>query len=346
MAVPLNSDTTSIALPPPAAANPPKKTFPIVISVAICALVACGAVAAYFFVPRPPAADLPSNSPTDVVQPTPTPAEPTPSPTPAAPESPALPAPQGNPLLMTDPPVDATMRPLSLPSLPQLSLDPIQAAGSDNAPNIQKFADDVAAGDPEAIVFNCWTQPADDIRTVYGSATMRGAILQALARTPAAAQGGVTWQGDYVRVLAYWEEAESNYPCPTVTWGGDAGLGDFTPAMAHWRMTRILAVEDGTPVHTGDGTDYALVCDADCAVIWTPHSHDPHHEVSGSVPIMSASAAQWDRLRALSSAEIAVEHISSDFYRVRAVDGSTDALAYFTADYSTYWLPYELGEID
>ena len=257
-----------------------------------------------------------------------------------------------NPVLTTDPPVDGTTADLTLPDLPVLPLTPItvNTEGGGTGPfTIQKLADDVAAGNVDKIVKSCWTQPADEVRQVYGSAPMRGAILQALTQTPIVAQGGVIWHGQNVQVTAYWEEYKSAYPCPIITWGDTTGaqctwigLGTFTPAMAHWRMTRILAVRDGSPVHTGDGTDYWLVCNDECS-LWNPHSMEQIYDAVP--PIVNAGDAQWQRLRALNAAPLVVEHIASGYYRVRAADGSTDAVAYFTADYNDFWLPYLLGEI-
>ena len=322
----------------------------IIIAGAACVLLICVALVLYFFVFQPQSVAPEQgghNSATTAASESPSIAPPSSSPTPSLSTTPApTPTPNVNPLLGTDPPVDATMTSLSLPSLPQLPLNPIHATGSDEAPNIQKYADDVAAGNVDALVFNCWTQPAEDIRTVYGSPTMRGAILQALQQPFDGAQGGITWSGSQVKVFAHWEEAQSNYPCPNVTWGGGTELGGFTPEMAQWRITRILGVQDGTPIHNGDGTNYTLLCDQTCSYLWNPHTIQQTYDGNRMAPIMNATAAQWDRLRALSNAQIVVEHIASGYYRVRAGDGSTDAVAYFTAAYSDWWLPYTLGEID
>lgn len=258
--------------------------------------------------------------------------------------------PQDNPAIATDPPVLALMGDLVLPPLPNLQTGAITVNNGGEPANIgafQKLADDVAAGNVDKITASCWTQPAADLRAVYGSTNMRGAILQALQQTPQMAQGGVTWQGSYVTVRAYWEEQDSAYPCPTISWDDNQpGLGDFTLAMARWRIQRILAVQDGNPVHSGDGTNYALICDTYCNDMWAPHNPNPVYQSGQDVPILSATTAQWQRLRALSQAQIAVEKLANGYFRVRAADGSTDALAYFTSTYTDYALPCVLGEID
>jgi len=287
--------------------------------------------------------------------PSPSTAPPTPSvatntATPAAPAPPPSTTVAPNPVLTTDPPVDGTMNDLVPPDLPALPLTPITVNTEGAGPSgIQKLADDIAAGNVEAIVANCWTQPADEVRQVYGNAAIRDAVLQALKQTPVVAQGGVFWNGQYVHINALWQEYNSNYSCPDILWGDTSGatctwtgLGTFTPTMAAWRINRILAVRDGSPVHTGDGTGYWLVCNADCAM-WNPHSTEQIYDAVP--PIMNATDAQWDRLRQLSKGPIIVEHIASGYFRVRAADGSTDAVAYFTADYTDYWVPYVLGEI-
>ena len=49
--------------------------------------------------------------------------------------------------------------------------------------------------------------------------------------------------------------------------------------------------------------------------------------------------------RALSNAQIIVEELESGFYRVRATDQTTNALAYFTTGATEIWPLYALGEI-
>jgi len=262
----------------------------------------------------------------------------------------ATPTPTENPLIATDPPVKRVIADLTIPQLPQLPTGAITVNGGEyprSVGNTQKIADDVAAGNVDAIVANCWTQPADEVRAVYGSPNMRGAILQALTQPLNMTQGGAYWPGTYVSIIFFWEELQSSYPCPSITWSDDQpGLGDLTPTMAQWRITRILAVQDGRPIHAGDGVDYSLLCDQECDGMWLPHDANLSYDPAEVTPIRNATATQWDRLRQLSKAHITVEQLSSNFLRVRAVDGSTDAVAYFTDGYSDFWLPCTLGEID
>jgi len=265
--------------------------------------------------------------------------------------APTTPAPNRNPVLDTDPPVISTIEPLSLsdlPDLPALSTKRISVKTDGfSAAAIQKLANDVAADNVEKIVNSCWTQPATDLRLVYSSATMRGAILQALTQTGQGAQGGGVWTGKYVTVEGLWEELDSAYACPNIYWD-DArtfGLGAFTPAMAQWRMTRILGVHDGKPVHSGDGKNYQLTCGNDCTGLWAPHDPDENAMSNDPPQIMHATAAQWNDLRILSQANIEVDVLSNGYYRVGATDGSTSAVAYFTSDYTDFWVPFLLGEI-
>jgi len=247
-------------------------------------------------------------------------------------------------ITLTDPPVDGVMQPLVLPSIPSLPINPITVNSNGTSPNLQKLVADIVTGDVDKIASSCWTQPSDEVRLVYGSAAMRGAILQALSQTPMVAQYGAVWTGQYVTVSAIWEELDSNYPCLDVSWADAGGwnwqgLGAFTPSMAKWRMTRALAIHDGTPVHTGDGSHYQVICDSYCSM-W-----NPHNTVETMAPILNASADQWQALRALSRAPIVVEHISSRYFRVWAADGSTTAVAYFNDMTTDFWGAYSLGEI-
>ncbi|MCL1907273.1 MAG: hypothetical protein FWG08_05090 [Propionibacteriaceae bacterium] len=246
---------------------------------------------------------------------------------------------QPNPQIELDPPVALVVGPASPIELPQLPLKKIRTGGGQAS--IQAFADDVAAGNVEEIVRKCWTRSPEDLRTLYGSPTHRGVVLEALSKTGEGAQMGMFWEGTYIRVLFYWEEVNSRYACPVM---------EFTPAEAKWRMTRILAIRDGKPVREGDGVNYTLICGTNndnCGLLWDPHNAEPQ-VVEGRKPqISSATAEHWDRLRALRDADITVELMINGEYRVRAIDGSTDALAYFTGPETngTWGLPYTLGEI-
>ena len=250
-------------------------------------------------------------------------------------------------MLSTDPPVARVVGPLSLPLIPALPTTSSKVKGDGiDIPGVQKLANDIAANDVDKIVTNCWTQPESEVRLVYGSDAMRGAVLQALTVQPIGAQGGLTWVGQYVTVSALWEELYSLYTCASVSWDTNApGLGSFTPAMAAWRMTRILAIQDGVPLHIGDGIDYMLVCNADCRAAWAPHDAGTPYDPNGRLPILDATANTWAQLRYLSEGPITVEQLSNGYYRVRSTDGSTPTLAYFTGTLSDYWLPYLLGEV-
>jgi len=254
----------------------------------------------------------------------------------------------GNPLLYTDPAVASVIHPLSLPALPLLPTTKVQVQGDGfDTSAIQRLADDIAANNVDKIVNSCWTQPPSELRLIYSSDAMRGVILQALAVQPSSAQGGVTWSGQYVTVTALWEEVRSRYTCVSVSWVGDSvGLGSFTPAMAAWRITRILGFQYGAPVHSGDGTNYMLLCDSECGPGWAPHDAGAPHNPDGQVPVLTANARTWERLYQLSQVPLTVELLSNGYYRVRSVDLATPTIAYFTGGYTDYWMPYLLGEVD
>jgi len=114
--------------------------------------------------------------------------------------------------------------------------------------------------------------------------------------------------------------------------------------MAGWRMTRLLAAHDGNPVHAGDGDDRQLVVDEYGGSSWAAH-RPADSETSTTAPILSASAEDWEQLRALSKAEFIVEQLANGYLRVRATDGSTMAMAYFTGDFSDDSAPFLLGEV-
>jgi len=238
----------------------------IVLIASACVIVVAIVLALNFLVWHPASVDAPQNSGPVTVTVTET--------TNTTATSPAYPR---NPLLDSDPPVIGTVQPLTLPDIPVLASSPITIHSSTiPVASIQKLANDVAAGDVEKIVKSCWTQPAEELRLVYGSAAMRGAILQALKQVENDEQSGAWWTGQYVTVVGLWEELDSSYVCPDIFWSDriDAsgyGLGSLTPAMAQWRITRALAVHDGNPVHSGDGAKYSLTCDSDCAMLWSPH---------------------------------------------------------------------------
>jgi hypothetical protein len=223
------------------------------------------------------------------------------------------------------------------PSLPTGKIK-VNAGDLGSVASVQAFADDVAAGDVEKIVTWCWTRSPDEIRRVFGSPNYRGAVLEALSHPGQGVTAGAYWEGDYLSLTFFHEEFNSRYACPHT---------EFTPSEASWRIKRILAVHDGKPVHAGDGENYWLLCDQDCGHIWdTNHLTYLDPVKSRKSPISTASKAQWDRLRTLSKARLSVEVLNDGhYYRVRAADGSTTAVAYFTSSWSSNSLPYLLGEV-
>ena len=273
-------------------------------------------------------------------------------PTSAPPVSSTAPSLPENPMLANDPAVVNIVGDLSLPQLPDGTIDKIKVAkGQDitQVANLQKLADDLASGNLDGIVANCWKQPPSELRLVYGSPSMASAILQALAETPQAGEYGAVWSSDVI-VSVDWFDLESplaTYACPSIQWGDDGPvLGSFTPAMAHQQMTRILAAHDNSPLNPLDKDDFGLLCDDQCTGAWMPHAESYYSDDDAlAAPIINATPAQWEALRALSNAQIIVEELESGFYRVRATDQTTNALAYFTTGATEIWPLYALGEI-
>jgi hypothetical protein len=240
-----------------------------------------------------------------------------------------------------DPPVETYIPEINETAAPSLPVARITVNPGSAGPvaSVQAFANDVAAGDVEKIVTWCWTRSPDEIRRVFSSPNYRGAVLEALTHPGQGAMLGSTWQGNHLTLFFYNEELSSRYACPNT---------EFTPSEASWRIKRILAVHDGRPVHTGDGVNYALLCDAECGWIWDPRDPSGSSYVEGRrSPISNATPAQWDRLRTLSTARLSVEVLNNGYIRVRAADGSTSAVAYFTgeAQAGTFAIAYLLGEV-
>jgi hypothetical protein len=235
--------------------------------------------------------------------------------------------------------VEFVFQPGTVISAPQLPLDPIVISGAADGDlaSVQPFADDLASGDVGSILRSCWMWEDEETAALFESPIHRGAFLEALSHPAQGAQMGPYWEGTYVTLLLYYEQLRLPYACPTVS-------ASWTPSQARWTMIRAYAFHSGIPVHPGDGVDLALICDEDCGEYWDAHSYE-HQWVQGrQAPIATATEEQWDRLRVLAEADIAVELLSNGCIRVRAVDGKTDALAYFTTA-SDYSLPYTLLEI-
>lgn len=238
-----------------------------------------------------------------------------------------------------DPPVTRTMAPLLLPSLPETSLAPVKVGATKTltAKGLQKLAADVAGANTDHIVAQCATQPSDEVQAVYGSPAMRGAILAAAAQKPTSTKTGAQWKGKAVTLSLTSEQLADAYACPGITWANDvAGLGSFTPAMAALHIEKIIAAPN----------DKALVCDKACNGAWKPHSPAYYKTHKADAPILTASPAQWDGLRQLSNATLTVDELTNGYYRVRAADDSTPAVAYFAGSATKHWTIYALGEID
>ena len=132
---------------------------------------------------------------------------------------------------------------------------PVTVSG--DYPSLQKWADDVSAGDEAALVRKCWTYPASYIRDRYlGSGKKLNEILSA---TDEPGQSGVRWQSQSGQVFATDPELNSTYACPQVTLDGQDMWPDDYVA---YRVERFIRREQGDPVNPGDtdSNGYDLTC--------------------------------------------------------------------------------------
>jgi len=350
-----NPTSATMRLPtytdPPDDQPAPDRNRIIVAIVVAVALVAAAVVAGWLVFRRPDPANVapPTVTVTQTIQPTdtqPTDTQPTDS-QPTTETTSQTPVNQ-NPYLASDPPVAQVIEPLRLPTLPALSTAKVQVKtdGFNKTP-IQKLADDIAAGNVEKIVKSCWTQPASELRLIYGSVSMRGAILQALKTYPIKNKETAIWSGEHVKVIALLEEVYSPYTCVMVDWAGDGvQQSTFTPAMAQLQLKRVVGLYDDKLVNSQDGTgNYELICHTDCGGSWAAHKMGNPGNPKEMAPIMYSNPGDLNKLRQLSQAPLIVERLQNGYFRVRAADGSTQALAYFTGEYTHFQWPYLLGEV-
>lgn len=148
-----------------------------------------------------------------------------------------------------------------LPKLPIHPVTPVLDEGYD-VTSVQRFANDVVAGDTEALVRKCWTFAPETIRDRYASEAGRGALIDAFSNVGMLGQTGAIWTGRYVDLYFSWPELQSTYACPQVR---ILNVDDvYGPADAAWLVHRLAGRALGTPVASGDvATTYFLHCDHD-----------------------------------------------------------------------------------
>jgi hypothetical protein len=188
-------------------------------------------------------------------------------------------------------------------------------------PGIQKFADDLADGNIDTIVTDCWTYAASDLRARWSDPTARAQALQLLSQPVIGTQTGYDWGGDSTSqgIFFNWAEADSAYACPAPP--------TFTPAQAALTIQRLVDRHDGTPAHSADTeANYPYLSCAD-------ETDDPGcnamvdglagHVPAGSTVGTSLSAAQWATLAAVAGQSLVFDDPS--------ILGLSDNGGYFVA---------------
>lgn len=138
----------------------------------------------------------------------------------------------------------ASASPQSLQKLPRIAVGH-QANSNINVAPIQRFADDLADGNVEALEAKCWTiRPA--LRSTYRELATRQTILAALASTPVVLQHSVTYGNVVVRQDAYGLDYQCaiNEPANKVA---DEELADVK-----YLLARYAGVLSGNPINPAD----------------------------------------------------------------------------------------------
>lgn len=142
------------------------------------------------------------------------------------------------------------------PPLPKVAVPSID--GRSSTP-VQKFADDVAAGDIEGIIRKCWTMAPARLRATFNEQGRRTTLL-ALGTAGQGTERGWVWQAEGWSVGVCWAELNSPYACLKVT-GGTQQAGP-TPEDAMHLIRRLDGRLRGAPLNPSDTTaNYPLLCD-------------------------------------------------------------------------------------
>lgn len=135
---------------------------------------------------------------------------------------------------------------------------------------VQRWADDVAAGNTEALTRKCWTFTPERIREMW-TGSRRSALLATLtSRGQLANPGGAVWQSATLSVGVNYDELDSSYACPVVTpLNTYLELDDADVGLL---VDRYLGRAEGRPVNPADvPSDYHLTCEVGSS----PPSTDP-----------------------------------------------------------------------
>jgi hypothetical protein len=161
-------------------------------------------------------------------------------------------------------PYDGAVATKSVEELAQLPIErvAVRTDGYENVTGIQKFADDIYAGDVSKLEKYCWTMAPEYIASHYGTPQARGAILDALTHALAGTEYGLSTGGQLASVFFPYSEVDSSYPCAIVNF---TGIDDAPAASDYaWTIHRLAGRLSGSPVSAHDTEyPYNLYCEND-----------------------------------------------------------------------------------
>ncbi|MCL2315920.1 MAG: hypothetical protein FWC46_02385, partial [Actinomycetia bacterium] len=140
-----------------------------------------------------------------------------------------------------------------LPVLPRIQVNRVPADGTvseELLAGVQRFADDLADGNLDGVVAQCWAQASSDLRARWSDETTRRNALAWLSQPPRGVVGDWVWgattgEATPDEYVAFGSLQPAGYACPTPL--------AFTPAQAALIVQRMVDTHNGTP-YDGQGT--------------------------------------------------------------------------------------------
>jgi len=127
----------------------------------------------------------------------------------------------------------------TIATTPVVVLDEAGRGHSAALASVQRFADDLAAGDLDHLIAACWTRVPAELRAAFGTLAQRQAALAAFATPGYETETGVGWGPGVSGDLFFnREELLSSYACPFPS--------AYTPSGAQLVLGRLVARHQGT----------------------------------------------------------------------------------------------------